>query len=60
MTSASVRGAKSTGYGEPRGLGLVFFAAVMLLVVGIFNVIDGIAAIANSHLFGSRANVTGE
>ena len=56
MTSATVRGAKSTGYGEPRGLGLVFFAAVMLLVVGIFNVIDGIAAIANSHLFVANAH----
>ena len=56
MTSATVRGAKGTGYGEPRGLGLVFFAAVMLLVVGIFNVIDGIAAIANSHVFVANAH----
>jgi hypothetical protein len=56
MTSATARGANSTGYGEPRGLGLVFFAAVMLLVVGIFNVIDGIAAIANSHLFVANAH----
>ena len=56
MTSATVRGSKGTGYGEPRGLGLVFFAAVMLLVVGIFNVIDGIAAIANSHLFVANAH----
>jgi len=56
MTSETVRGAKSTGYGEPRGLGLVFFAAVMLLVVGIFNVIDGIAAIANSHVFVANAH----
>jgi hypothetical protein len=29
---------------------------VMLLVVGIFNVIDGIAAIANSHLFVANAH----
>ena len=56
MTSASARGAKSTGYDEPRGLGLVFFAAIMLLVVGLFNVIDGIAAIANSHLFVANAH----
>jgi hypothetical protein len=56
MTSATVRGAKGAGYGEPRGLGLVFFAAVMLLVVGIFNVIDGIAAIANSHVFVANAH----
>ena len=56
MTSAPVRGAKSTDYDEPRGLGLVFFAAIMLLVVGIFNVIDGIAAIANSHVFVANAH----
>ncbi len=56
MTSATVRGAKSTGYAEPRGLGLVFFAAMMLLVVGIFNLIDGIAAIANSHFFVANAH----
>ena len=56
MTSATARGANSTGYGEPRGIGLVFFAAVILLVVGMFNVIDGIAAIANSHLFVANAH----
>jgi len=56
MTSATDRGVRGAGYGEPRGLGLVFFAAVMLLVVGIFNVIDGIAAIANSHLFVANAH----
>ena len=56
MASATVRGAKSTGYDEPRGLGLIFFAAMMLLVVGVFNVIDGIAAIANSHLFVANAH----
>lgn len=56
MTSASVRGAKSADYDEPRGLGLVFFAAIMLLVVGLFNVIDGIAAIANSHVFVANAH----
>jgi hypothetical protein len=56
MTSATVRGAKSTDYAEPRGLGMVIFAAVLLLVVGLFNVIDGIAAIANSHLFVANAH----
>jgi hypothetical protein len=56
MTSATARGADSTGYDEPRGLGLVFFAAIMLLVVGLFNVIDGIAAIANSHFFVANAH----
>jgi hypothetical protein len=32
-----------------RGHGLVVFAAVLLAVVGCFNLIDGIAAIANAH-----------
>jgi hypothetical protein len=56
MTSATARGAKSTDYAEPRGLSMVIFAAVLLLVVGLFNVIDGIAAIANSHLFVANAH----
>jgi hypothetical protein len=56
MTSTTVKGAKSTDYEESKGLGLVIFAAIMLLVVGIFNLIDGIAAIANSHLFVANAH----
>jgi hypothetical protein len=56
MTSATVRGAQKTDYDESKGLGLVIFASVMLMVVGIFNLIDGIAAIANSHLFVANAH----
>lgn len=56
MTSATVRGAPKTDYDESKGLGLVIFASVMLMVVGIFNLIDGIAAIANSHLFVANAH----
>lgn len=56
MTSTTVRGAKGTDYAEPQGLGLVWFASIMLLVVGIFNVIHGIAAIANSHFFVANAH----
>jgi hypothetical protein len=33
------------------GYGLVLFASILLVVVGCFNVIQGIAAIANSHVF---------
>jgi hypothetical protein len=33
------------------GYGLILFASVLLLVVGCFNAIYGIAAIANSHVF---------
>jgi hypothetical protein len=40
MTSATARGDKSTGYSESPGLGLVFFAALMLLVAGLFNVLN--------------------
>ena len=39
-----------------RGYGLVFFAAILLLVVGFFNMIYGIAAIANSHVFVANAH----
>jgi hypothetical protein len=51
MTSATVRGTGNADHAEPRGLGLVWFAAIMLLVVGAFNLVDGIAAVANSHVF---------
>jgi hypothetical protein len=52
MTSATMKPAPDTGsYREPgRGLGLVAFAAVVLGVVGCFNLIYGIAAVANSHV----------
>ncbi|HEX6521560.1 MAG TPA: hypothetical protein VF070_16395 [Streptosporangiaceae bacterium] len=56
MASATVRGAQSTDYEESKGLGLVIFAAIMLMVVGIFNLIDGIAAVANSHIFVANAH----
>ena len=53
MTSTTMSGAGSSA---DEGLGLVFFAAGLLLVVGIFNVIDGIAAIANWHVFVANAH----
>lgn len=56
MTSATIgrsRRADRAGGGAP---GLVFFAAMLLLVVGFFNLIDGISAIANSHVFVANAN----
>lgn len=36
---------------EVRGEGRAAFAAIMLLIAGVFNVIYGIAAIGNSHFF---------
>jgi len=58
MTSATTRPAGSTGgrHAAGRGYGLVFFAAILLLVAGFFNMIYGIAAIANSHVFVANAH----
>ncbi|HLH59400.1 MAG TPA: hypothetical protein VKV33_09650 [Streptosporangiaceae bacterium] len=55
MTSATMKGARGAGREEGQGLGLVIFAGILLLVVGFFNLIDGIAAIANSHVFVANA-----
>jgi hypothetical protein len=59
MTSAAMRPAGSRGEvygGDGRGYGLVLFAGVLLLVVGFWNMIYGIAAIANSHVFVANAH----
>ena len=49
MTSATVRHARDTHRGE--GYGMVVFAAVLLGMLGLFNLIDGIAALARSSVF---------
>ena len=56
MTSATTRSARGTSGRGATGYGLVLFAAVMLLVTSFFNLIDGIAAIANSHVFVANAH----
>ena len=58
MTSARIEPASGAGgwYAERRGYGLVLFASVMLVIVGCFNLIYGIAAIANSHVFTANAH----
>jgi len=38
-------------YAEPQGYGWVTFAAVLLGLAGIWNFVDGILAIANSHVY---------
>jgi hypothetical protein len=43
-------------HAQGRGLGLVAFASVVLAVVGIFNLIYGIAAVANAHVFVAGAH----
>src|SRR5438034_4791011 len=58
MTPATTRPATGTGghRAEGQGYGLVLFASVLLVVVGCFNLIYGIAAIANSHVFTTNAH----
>ena len=57
MTSATYKPAGAAGrHAEGRGLGLVIFAAALLAVIGFFNLLDGIAAIANSHIFIGNAH----
>jgi hypothetical protein len=45
MTSATIRQARGARRGE--GYEMIVFAAALLVTVGIFNLIDGIAAIAH-------------
>jgi len=58
MTSATMRRHGSAGgrHAEGRGMGMVVFASILLLVIGFFNMIYGIAAIANSHVFVANAH----
>jgi hypothetical protein len=56
MTSAAMRPAPGRTYAEGRGYGLVLFAGVLLLVAGFWNMIYGIAGIANSHVFVANAH----
>jgi hypothetical protein len=58
MTSETTAAPKGRGAhrAEGSGYGLVFFAAILLLMVGFFNMIYGIAAIANSHVFVANAH----
>jgi hypothetical protein len=55
MTSAA-RSSTGREYAEGRGYGLVLFAGVLLLVIGFWNLIYGIAAIAQSHVFVANAH----
>ena len=55
-TTPTVGEARHRTQGQGRGYGLVLFASVMLVVVGCFNLIYGIAAIANSHVFTAHAH----
>ena len=54
MTSATMRRDRGVRQGE--GIWMIVFAVALLVTVGIFNLIDGIAAIANSHVFIANAH----
>jgi hypothetical protein len=57
MTSATIRPASDAGGRHAEGrYGLLIFASVLLLVIAFFNMIYGIAAIANSHVFVANAH----
>ena len=58
MTSLTTRPQSDAGrhHAEGRGYGMVLFASILLLVISFFNMIYGIAAIANSHVFVANAH----
>ena len=56
MTSATTQPAQGTEGRRAEGHGLIVFASVMLVIIGCFNLIYGIAAIANSHVFTANAH----
>jgi hypothetical protein len=57
MTSATMKRESGAGSrAEGRGYGTVLFASVLLLIIGFFNMIYGIAAIANSHVLVANAH----
>jgi hypothetical protein len=47
---------RGSQYVEGRGYGLIIFASVLLLVAGFWNLIQGISAIAKSHVYVSIAH----
>ena len=58
MTSATIKPDSGAGgrHAEGRGYGLIVFASILLFVDGFFNMLYGIAAIANSHVFVANAH----
>jgi hypothetical protein len=56
MTSAATEPAMGTYRPRGEGYGLILFASVLLVIVGCFNLIYGIAAIAHSHVFIANAH----
>ncbi len=55
MTSATTEPARRT-HGLVEGHGLIVFASVLLVIIGCFNLIYGIAAVVHSHVFIANAH----
>lgn len=55
MTSATTEPARRT-QGLIEGHGLIVFASVLLVIIGCFNLIYGIAAVVHSHVFIANAH----
>jgi hypothetical protein len=57
QTGPQTRGAPASyeAYEDDRGAGWLTFSGVLLLTLGTFNVIDGISAIANAHVYVANA-----
>jgi uncharacterized membrane protein len=47
---------RARGASQGEGYWMIVFAVALLVTVGFFNLIDGIAAIANSHIFIANAH----
>jgi hypothetical protein len=56
MTSAAKSTTGRANYADGRGYGLVLFAGVLLLVIGFWNLIYGISALAKSSVFVANAH----
>ena len=57
MSSATMRrGSGTARHASGSGYGMVLFASVLLFVISFFNMLYGIAAIANSHVFVANAH----
>ncbi len=55
MTSATIKSSRGAAH-RVEGQGLLIFASVLLMVTGVFNLLDGIAAVARSHVFIANAH----
>ncbi len=51
MSTRAARSGTEAGYGSGRGGGMLIYASVLLGVIGLFNLLDGIAAVAQSSFF---------